>query len=155
MTPFQLAKAECSNFRDGACQGIGIHNDGRLFGFRAKPACVLSNRKARCAYFEQCVLPTRFEDTSAAGQVRAKAHQEAVNLYVAGTTGRKPSKHSICPVCRKREIEPPKRFCYECAANRKLQATVESNRRRRHDGKTASKTPANIGPNDAPPMVSI
>jgi hypothetical protein len=136
MTPLQFAIAECSNYRQGACQGIGIKDDGSLYSFGAKPACVLVDRKARCAYFETCVLPMHFDDSSQAGQVRAKSHQEAVRLYAAWTSGHKPSKHPICPHCTKREIEPPKRFCYQCAEDRKHKATVESNRKRRHDGKT-------------------
>ena len=153
MTPHQFARGECANFEaaTGSCKGIGIHEDGRLFSFGAKSQCVLSDRKARCAYFEECVLPMRFDDPSLVGQVRAKGHQEAVNLYSAWTQGRKPRKHPICPHCRKREIEPPKRFCYQCAEERKHRATMESNRKRRHDGKTPSGSPANIGPNEGVP----
>jgi len=57
MTPFQFAKAECSNYIDGACKGIGINDDGTQFSFGPKPKCVLSNSGTRCAFFEECVLP--------------------------------------------------------------------------------------------------
>jgi hypothetical protein len=150
MTPLQFARAECSNLDQstGACKGIGINKDGSLFSFGSKPACVLSDRTARCAYFEECVLPMHFDTTSLAGQARAKAHQEAVNAYAAGTTGQTKSKRPICPHCRRREIEPPKRFCYQCAEDRKHKATVESNRKRRHDGKTTSGELDSIGSNE-------
>jgi len=76
MTPLQFAKDECANFDEptGGCKGIGIHDDGSLFCFDSKPSCVLLDRKARCAYFEKCVLPMHFDDSSAAGLVRAKSH---------------------------------------------------------------------------------
>jgi hypothetical protein len=147
MTPHQFARAECANFdaTTGACKGIGIKDDGSLFSFGSKPQCVLVDRKARCAYFEQCVLPMHFDDSSQAGQVRAKAHQEAVNLYTAGTTGQDKSKRPICPHCRKREIEPPKRFCYQCAEDRRKASntisTREHKRRTRHVQKNASPMP--------------
>jgi hypothetical protein len=147
ITPHQFARAECANFdqTSGACKGIGIKEDGSLFSFGSKPACVLNDRKARCAYFEQCVLPTRFDDPSQSGQVRAKSHQEAVNLYTAGTTGEAKSKRPICPHCRKREIEPPKRFCYQCAEDRKQAShrisNRESMRSSRHVDKNASPMP--------------
>jgi hypothetical protein len=144
MTPFQFARAECANYdqQNGACKGLGIKDDGSLFSFGSKPACVLSDRKARCAYFETCVLPMHFDASSQAGQVRAKAHQEAVNLYVAGTTGQTKSKRPICPHCRKREIEPPKRFCYQCAEDRKKASDQAGGAARQQKARQSRKTPS-------------
>jgi hypothetical protein len=149
MTPLQFAKAQCANFDKvtGACKGIGIHHDGSLSSFGGKPACVLADRTARCAYFEECVLPMHFDRSTAAGMIHAESHQEAVNAYAAGTQGTRKAKHPICPHCRKREIEPPKRFCYQCAVDRKKASDLKAQRRLRHVRKTPYRTPANIGPN--------
>lgn len=153
MTPLQFAQQQCSNYnKDGSCSGIGIKDDGSLFSFGSKPVCILTGRTDRCAYFEQCVLPMGFDDASNAGLVKKKDHQEAVALYAARTKGTKKPSMPLCPSCRKREIEPPKRFCYVCSEERKKSSdrkgASERQKRSRLSRKTASKTPVNIGPNE-------
>ena len=66
MIKLQFAKAECSNYdqQNGSCKGIGIKDDGTLFMFGRKPACVLGNR-IPCCYFEECVLPMGIELSNA------------------------------------------------------------------------------------------
>lgn len=157
MTPLQFAKSQCANFEkhDGSCKGIGIHDNGYLFSFDRKPSCVLTDRKTRCPYFEQCVLPMHFDSPSAAGLAQARSHQEAVNLYAAYTQETKRSKLPLCPMCRRREIEPSKRFCYQCAIDRKKASDLEAQRRLRHVRKTPSRTPANIGQNRGAQTVPV
>jgi len=58
-TPYQLAKAHCANWDNGACKGIEIADDGSLFRFQSPRTCLLGNSKDRCAYFEECVMPHR------------------------------------------------------------------------------------------------
>lgn len=148
MTPLQFAKEQCANFENGGgCAGIGIKDDGRLYMFGKKAECLLAKREP-CRYFEECALPMRFDDPSAKGLIRAEQHQEAVNLYAAMVNGTKKSKYPICPHCQKREIEPPKRFCYQCAIDRKKAADLKAQRKLRHVRKTVQQTPINIGPNE-------
>lgn len=152
MTPLQFAREQCANWENGgSCKGIGIRDDGSLYIFGKKPACVLTDRKARCTHFEECVLPMNIEPCNAINVQRAREHQEAVNLYTAWTQGKKLSKYPICPHCRKREVIPPKRFCYVCAEDRKKNSDrlggAERQKRARQSRKTPLKTPENIGPN--------
>lgn len=132
MTPLQFAKEQCANYQgDGGCAGIGINDDGSTFMFGRKPACVLS-LKQRCKYFEECVLPMHIEPCNAVNIARAKEKEEAVRLYshdaprIARASGR------LCPQCRKREVEPPKRLCYSCA---------ESNQKKANRGRKAKEGP--------------
>jgi hypothetical protein len=67
---------------------------------------------------------------------RAKERDEAVRLYAGHTT--KKVHAPICPECRKREVQPPKRFCYQCAVDREARRNRE---RHRKPAKTESNVP--------------
>lgn len=128
MTPLQFAREQCANYENGSgCSGIGIKDDGSLFMFGKKPVCVLTDRKVRCQYFEETVLPMDIEPCNARNIERRKDHQEAANLYAAWTQGRKPAKHPICPRCLKREVEPPRRICYVCSETQKNSRKTRQN----------------------------
>lgn len=147
MTPLQFAKAQCANLHpDGSCAGVGIRDDGSLFSFGRKPACLLVI-KARCQYFEECVLPMGIETTSATGQIKARHLEEAKRLYAFDTPGFSKKKARKCQACKRREVEPRKRLCYVCAEQRKKESWRESKRASRHVQKTPSKTLVNIGQN--------
>lgn len=128
MSPLQFAKEQCSNYEsDGACSGVGIRDTGELYSFGRKPKCVLGFAGMRCPYFEECVAPMGFEDP------RKREHRnEAVRLYrltanapkFAHQTGR------MCPICKTRELEPRKQFCYVCSENRRKEAYRKANRDR-------------------------
>lgn len=115
MTPLQFAKEQCANYQnDGTCAGIGIKDDGTIFMQGRKPSCVLG-LKQRCRYFEELVLPMDIEPCNATNVARAKEKQEAVRLYSADAPRIARASGRLCPQCRKREVEPPKRLCYSCA----------------------------------------
>ena len=121
MTPLQFARAECANFdaTTGACKGIGIKDDGSLFSFGSKPACVLNNRTP-CPYFEECVLPMGIDPVNARNLVRIKERDEARYLYAQFSPTYSKQTGRVCPVCKERNLEPRRRLCYVCAdANRK------------------------------------
>ena len=86
MTPLQFAKAECSNYNDGACKGIGIRDDGSLYSFGKSSQCALSKLPIqRCIFFEQCVAPIADQRkppyVKANTELRHKESVEAVKLY--------------------------------------------------------------------------
>ena len=148
MTPLAFAREQCANFENGgSCAGIGIKDDGSLFSFGRKPACVLAV-KARCQYFEECVLQMGIETGTAAGAVRARHLAEARRLYAFDTPGFSKKKGRRCIACKRREVEAHKRLCYECAEKRKKASKRESQRTLRNEEKTPHKTPANIGENE-------
>ena len=153
MTPLQFAKVQCSNYdRDtNGCKGIGINSNGTLYSFGRKPSCALSI-KARCAYFEECVLPMGQETCTAECRARTAHHAEASRLYAFDTPGFSKKKGRKCAACRRREVEPRKRLCYVCAEARKKASDraggAERQKRSRQSRKTTSGTPANIGQND-------
>lgn len=147
-TPLQFAREQCANFENGgSCAGIGINDDGRLYIFGKKPACLLAN-KERCQYFEDCVLPLHPDMQNAKGQVFAKHLAEARRLYSLTVPGFSRNPGRKCIACNRREVEPHKRLCYQCAEKRKKASKLESQRKLRHEEKTALKTPVNIDSND-------
>jgi hypothetical protein len=160
MTPLQFAKAECANLEhdNGGCKGIGIRDDGSSFSFGRKPACLLVN-KARCQYFEECVLPMGIETSTAAGQVQARHLAEVKRLYAFDTPGFSKKKCRKCQACRRREVEPRKRLCYVCAEASRKESNRRTQRERRKEGsdegKTPSKTPANIGSNEGVEKIPV
>lgn len=132
MTPLQWAKAECANYtQSGGCAGIGIHDDGTLFGFGSKPKCVLASG-LRCIYFEECVLPMGIETNTAQGIIRDKHRNEARKLYRQSLPHALPemSVHRICPVCNKRELEKGQRLCSDCKVERRREANRRKNEKR-------------------------
>jgi hypothetical protein len=148
MTPLQFARAQCANFDSttGGCKGIGIKDDGSLFNFGKKPHCVLADNKP-CAYFETCVLPMGIDPCNAVNKVRAEHQAEAKHIYAQFSPNYHKTPPRKCRACHRRPVAGGKRYCPECAEDRKRKATVESNQRRRHDGKTPLESPANISPN--------
>jgi hypothetical protein len=135
-TPLQFAKEQCANFEhDGSCKGIGIKDDGSLYSFGKKPACVLIDRKARCQYFEECVLPMGIDPCNARNVIRAQERQEALKLYSKNSPKLASGSGKLCPECRMRELDRGHRFCYVCAEKRRKASNIKS---RSHVGKTAS-----------------
>lgn len=155
MTSLQFAKRECANFEhDGSCKGIGIKDDGSLYSFGKKPACVLG-RRIPCPYFEECVLPMGIETGTASGMVRARDRDQARHEYARFSPTFSKQKGRRCQVCKRREVEKHKRFCYVCAAARKQRSDraggAERQKRSRLSRKTTSRTPDNIGSNEGVP----
>lgn len=132
MTPHQFARAECANYDQsiGACKGIGIKDDGSLFSFGRKPACVLANRSP-CPYFEECVLPMGIDPANARNLVRIKERDGARYLYAQFSPTY--SKHTgrICPACNERNLEPRRRLCYVCSDANRRATKRESDRKTR------------------------
>ena len=139
MTPLQVARAECANFdpTTSGCKGIGIKDDGSLFMFGAKPACVLGNRQP-CAYFEELILPMGIECCNARNVQRAKDRDEARDLYARFAPAFSKAEGRVCPACNERLLEPHKRLCYLCAAFRKQEAWRKSKKASRHVHNPAS-----------------
>ena len=127
MTPLQFAIAECSNYRQGACQGIGIKDDGSLYSFGAKPVCVLANRLP-CPYFEECVLPMNIDPCNAVNKVRADHLAEAKHIYAQFAPNYRKTKPRKCRACNRKPVAGGKRYCPACAENRRLASQKVSNR---------------------------
>lgn len=115
MTPLQFAKEQCSNYeKDGSCAGIGIKDDGSLFSFGKKPACVLGD-KQRCQFFEECVLPMRSDNPMMKQKI---AEVNADYLHSVGVI----HKGRVCPQCQMRILPPRARLCGQCAIKNRRQA---------------------------------
>jgi len=112
MTPPQAAKAHCANYQpDGSCLGIAFRDDLSMSRFRQEGlSCALRTCEA-CPYFEENVLP----------QVPASVAEEyRTSLSVDAVTSVRPQRSiKLCPDCKKRELEPRRRFCSTCARIRK------------------------------------
>lgn len=148
MTPLQFATAECANHAsDGSCKGIGIRNDGSLYSFGKKPACLLTQHKGRCRYFEECVLPMGYDTTTAKAIALANEHREAVRLYAVNAPRLARESGRICPDCLQRELEPGHRFCYACAAKRRKDTLTRANKGRVRVQQLLGKTPQNTEQN--------
>lgn len=83
MTPLQLAREECSNFRpDGSCLGIIYDGNARIVRACAKPHCVVHEK--RCQFFEDNILPM-------VNLVKDKKRRDAItgarSRYMARTHG--------------------------------------------------------------------
>jgi hypothetical protein len=140
-TPLQFASQQCANYAlGGSCKGIGIRDKGSLFMFGSKPACLLTQRGARCRYFEECVLPMGIEPCNAVNIQREKEHQEAIRLYSPAAPDIAKASGRLCSGCRKREVEPRKRFCYVCAYDRETARKRDWATRTRKQGSDVAKT---------------
>lgn len=121
MTPLQFAKAQCCNYEsDGTCTGVGIDGQGKPKRFsNGKTKCVLGTPGVRCLFFEECVAPMGFEDPR-----QREERNDAIRLYRLNSNAPKFEHQTgrVCPQCKKRELEPRKRFCYVCSRERKLRA---------------------------------
>jgi hypothetical protein len=128
MTPIQLAKAECANFDNGRCLGIGIRDNGSLYGFEAKGPCVLKVLGVRCPYFEECVLPmaSRVEPPT-----RRTDYMEAAAFYRrAANVPQSVSRTCSCG----RPLEPYKQTCYVCRDAARKQKNRQRNQKRKSKG---------------------
>src|SRR5262245_18249006 len=116
MTPLQAAKAHCANYqqRDGSCLGIAFREDLSMYRFRAEGLpCLLQTCEA-CPYFEEIVLlqvpsgvAEQYRKSLPAGVATSVTPQRAIKL---------------CLDCRKRELEPQKKYCGKCAISRKRES---------------------------------
>ena len=115
MTPLQIAKDHCANWRnDGkGCLGAIIDDDLQIRRCRPKPKCVLGTPGERCAYFEECVAPMGpsidNEDYRRQFQAAVRDYRLAAKLPCA--------EERPCPVCGQ-AMEPGRRFCESCAIAR-------------------------------------
>jgi len=112
-TYLQIAKQECSNYRDDRCMGLDFDpKTGRHFHFRPGGLpCLLATKGCRCTFFETAVMPM---DRSALSPLNRQEWEDALKQYrkdsnVVTTKGKR-----ICPECNERELEPHKRYCYVC-----------------------------------------
>lgn len=115
MTPLQLARSYCANHDYGRCLGIGIHDDGRLFGFGSKPKCSIT--VSRCAYFEECVVPM---DRSLIGLPQAQPILQAIDTY-RKQFGSAKSESDLCANCHRPRAKG-RRLCAYCAHEAKKAA---------------------------------
>ena len=120
MTPLQIAKDHCANWRnDGkGCLGAIIDDDLQIRRCRPKPKCVLGTPGERCAYFEDCVAPMGpsidNEDYRRQFQAAVRDYRLAAKLPCA--------EERPCPVCGQ-AMEPRRRFCGVCAKTRRRAST--------------------------------
>src|SRR5262249_30697463 len=124
MTPLQAAKAHCANYQhDGSCLGVAFRDDLSMYRFRKEGLpCLLGTCEA-CPYFEEIVLP----------QVPPSvAEQYRKSLPAGAATSVRPQRViKLCPDCRKRELEPRKRYCSKCASIRKRESKRRHMREKR------------------------
>jgi len=124
MTPLQAAKAHCANYQPGgSCLGIAFRDDLSMYRFRKEGLpCLLRNCEA-CPYFEEIVLPQvspsvaeQYHKSLPEGAVTSVGPQRAIKL---------------CRDCKKREVEPRKRYCARCAKIRKRESKRRHMREKR------------------------
>jgi len=84
MTPLQFARAECPNYKDGACLGMRIADD--LSPLNGKPRDRCNIDEASCDYFEECVAPMRNYVTD---EKKKKSYLYAMFLYKESLKKRK------------------------------------------------------------------
>lgn len=131
MTPHQFANANCANLRDGTCMGIGIRDNGSLFRMWKPKPCDVNFK--RCVYFEESLAPTirtmepgpKRDSTNAAIQSYLRQRGDVAELLTAkrnifGQSADEVdlSKSRPCQACGK-PVQGIKRFCPNCARNRK------------------------------------
>ena len=115
MTLLQIAEEHCANWRtDGkGCLGAMIDDDLQIRRCAPKPKCVLSTPGERCVYFEECVAPMAasidIPSRRLAFEAAVREYRLAAKLPCAGDRP--------CPMCGQ-AMEPRRRFCDACAANR-------------------------------------
>lgn len=130
MTPLQMAKRFCANYKPEGCLGMWIDVAGSTVKHRPmwtkKTQCVLAQEKRRCKYFEECVMPINIDDSHVElkSQVGHAVEQYRLmsNLGVSGD-GRE------CPYCGQL-LPPRKKLCHVCARARRL-ATFRARRDRK------------------------
>lgn len=131
MTPLQFAREQCANYEhDGSCKGIGIRDDGSLYMFGKKPACVLAQR-VPCAYFEQCVLPMGIELSNARNVQREKDRIEAKDLYARFAPNYSKGTDRKCKECNQRPVAPRHSLCSICAKEREKRRAKSAMQKRR------------------------
>ena len=115
MTALQIAYAECANWRqDGkGCLGAMIDDDLQIRRCCPRTRCVLGEPGKRCLYFEECVAPM----APSIENPRVRAEFEAAVRDYRRAAELPCADDRPCPVCGK-AMEPRRRFCDVCAANR-------------------------------------
>ncbi len=115
MTPLQIAREHCANWRkDGkGCLGAIIDDDLQIRRCYPRPTCLLAVAGQRCHYFEECVMPM---GRSIENPVCRQSFEEAVRGYQL-TVKLPYARERPCPVCR-RPMKPRRRFCHACAKER-------------------------------------
>jgi hypothetical protein len=115
MTPLQIAKDHCANWRnDGkGCLGAIIDDDLQIRRCRPKAKCVLGTPGERCAYFEECVAP--MAPSIENPKVRAEFDAAVRNYRLAAELPC--ADERPCPICGQ-PIVSRRRFCDQCATSR-------------------------------------
>lgn len=134
MTPYQLAKAECSNMlRDGSCLGVYpvCFSETELVPMKAQERCLVVDGK-RCRFFEKAVLPVADwpspKDHPKLQQRRLKARD--AYWWRHDFCKRKAAGNRVCPECGG-SLAKRQRLCSECSQKRRRTAKRESMRRAR------------------------
>ena len=139
MTPYQLARLECSNYQPGgSC--LGIQPEGLTdpsVPMVPLDQCLLSLKPVKpCRYFEKCVLPLADQPDSAGGRIDGDKRAgwiEARNLYpfTLAKDARR-TKLRTCPDCDG-PLAKRQRVCEKCQKKRRN----ESYRKYRQDAKAS------------------
>jgi len=128
MTPYQLARQECSNMMpDGSCMGIRAEGltDASISAVPLE-RCLLSEKPLKpCRYFEQCVLPLADQPDSAGGRISGSKRAgwiEARKLYpfTLARDARR-AKVRACPDCGE-PLAKRQRVCKSCQKKRRIES---------------------------------
>ena len=134
MTPHQLAKNHCANYQpNGSCRGCNLSEDGAIRSLTPRPKCLLAlDSIKRCAYFESCVMPYRYDNSNARIESSVRSDwNEATHAYRMATGCLTESPIRLCPQCLKYKIEKGRRFCEACKTQNRLRTFEDSNRVRK------------------------
>jgi hypothetical protein len=128
MTALQIAYAHCANWRkDGkGCLGAMIDDDLQIRRIHGRPKCLLGTPGERCEYFEECVAPMGPSIYDA----RQRAEFEAAVRDYRLAAKLPAAEERPCPVCGG-PIGKGRRFCDECAAAKRREATRRAVQRHR------------------------
>jgi len=137
MTPYQLARQECSNYQsDGSC--LGIQPEGLTdpsVPMVPLDRCLLSTKPIKpCRFFEKCVLPLADQPDSAGGRIdgaKRAGWLEAQMKYLAARKKTVPeTKLRTCPDCGD-PLAKRQRVCEKCSKKRRRDSQRELMRSRR------------------------
>ncbi len=120
-----MAREECANYRNDACQNLVIHDDLHITRAGPDHPCVLADNK-RCPYFELLVLPLA---TCTPNQDKAAGFHEAAREYYGKLAHNIPKEYlkaRKCPDCGA-ALAKRKRYCDQCSKKRRKAAKAIEN----------------------------
>ena len=122
MTPYQLVKAECANYRDDGC----IARDAQ------ENECLIAAGK-RCSYFEKCLLPLADEPSPAGEPKLQGSRQKAADIYAKEHhLTQLVREERLCPDCGE-PLPHRRRYCNRCRRQRAKAATRGRQRKLREN----------------------